>query len=140
MLVTLIYGSSAAHDLTEQDLLDILQVSKKNNEPLGVTGMLLYKSGNFIQVLEGEEEVVEALYKKIERDPRHHSSSIIFKREIQQREFADWSMSFANIDKLDPADYPGLSDFIKQPIGPDVFRDQPAYALIFLKSFMEIVR
>jgi Sensors of blue-light using FAD len=54
-----------------EELTDLLRKSRDNNAALGITGMLLYKDGNFMQVLEGDEERVRALATKVSQDRRH---------------------------------------------------------------------
>lgn len=140
-MIMLIYGSSSEVNFTEADLVEILEVAKKNNDTLGVTGILLYKDGNFLQVLEGEKDVVEALYNKVRKDPRHQAVMTIFVRKIEKRSFADWKMGFVNLDTLDPNDMPeGYSDFLRQPIDVDAFSADPSYASIFLEGFRDLVR
>lgn len=46
-MIQLIYVSSATHDMSEQDLVDILEKSKSNNQEQDITGMLFYAGGNF---------------------------------------------------------------------------------------------
>ena len=58
-LITLIYGSAAVDPFTEPELIALLEKSRANNQSLGVTGMLVYRDGNFLQVLEGEAEQVD---------------------------------------------------------------------------------
>jgi hypothetical protein len=41
-----------------------MALSRENNAKRGVTGMLLYKEGNFIQVLEGDEREVRIVFTK----------------------------------------------------------------------------
>ncbi len=63
-MFSLTYVSSAVRPFAEDELADLLAVSRQNNARLGITGMLLYKDGNFMQVLEGEEAEVRTLYEK----------------------------------------------------------------------------
>ncbi|MBD2755248.1 BLUF domain-containing protein [Spirosoma validum] len=93
----IVYFSSSVGQFQEEDLDTILQQSRRNNARLGVTGMLLYVRGSIIQVLEGEKETIEALYKRIEHDERHTNVSIGINRPIAQRLFADWSMGYETI-------------------------------------------
>lgn len=139
-MITLIYGSSARHDMTETELVDLLTTSKMNNDALGITGMLLYKGGNFLQVLEGKKEAVEALYSKIQADKRHRGVMTISIRPLEKRVFGDWKMGFANLDTLDPANMPeGFSDFMMQSLDAESFADKPSYAYVFLKSFRDLM-
>ncbi|MEM6281106.1 MAG: BLUF domain-containing protein [Chloroflexota bacterium] len=140
MFITLIYGSTATRDMTDKDLNKILEWSHSWNASVGITGMLLYKGGNFLQVLEGEEEKVDALFNSISKDERHHGVSIIYRRPIQERSFDDWSMGFINMDAPPPVNKPGYSDYLQQPIGKDAFEDNPSHAHVFMRNFKEMMR
>lgn len=78
--------------------MTLLEKSRGRNEARGITGALFYRDGNFLQVIEGEESQVAALYDEIQKDPRHHKVSTFFREPIAQRDFADWSMAFYEID------------------------------------------
>ena len=71
MLYTIIYISRATDCVSEESLQDILKASRHNNPSTGVSGMLLYKDGEFMQALEGEQEAVLKLMNRIAGDPRH---------------------------------------------------------------------
>jgi hypothetical protein len=68
---TIAYNSRASPQMSETDLLELLDNSDNSNNDLGIKGILLFNEGNFLQVLEGEERVVNNLYEKIARDDRH---------------------------------------------------------------------
>ena len=73
-LIHCIYCSAALDSgLSKEALEEILEQSRTNNAKAGITGILLFDSGAFFQVLEGGDEAVEALYARIQGDPRHHS-------------------------------------------------------------------
>jgi len=97
-LFVLVYVSSARHRLERPALNAILDTARRNNPALGVTGMLLYRDGGFMQALEGEEAVVRDLYARIARDRRHQGLITILAEPAERREFADWSMGFENLD------------------------------------------
>ena len=103
MLYQLVYISAATQEFTQEDLKELLARSRRNNARVGVTGMLLFHEGSFIQVLEGECQVVEELFARIGRDPRHGGSRVLSRREIEAREFGEWSMGFrsATADELE---------------------------------------
>ena len=138
MLIMLMYGSTATHPMSEKELLEILEVSRRNNGKDNVTGMLLYGGGNFLQVLEGEEADVMALYQKIGRDLRHHHVSMISNRTVRERHFGDWQMGFVNLDEINPAEIPGYSEFLKTPLDAREFFDNPGFAHRFLQVFKDI--
>ena len=92
----LIYLSSASEQFTQQALDELLEKAREKNRRLCITGMLVYRDGNFIQVLEGERDAVEKLYETISRDMRHSNSIVINSGDIAERQFADWAMDFRN--------------------------------------------
>lgn len=111
-LKQLIYTSSAGQDFSETQLSFLLLNARKNNRELGVTGILLYDAGSFLQVLEGEAATVDALYGRIARDPRHTRVSRLITREISTRAFGEWSMAFVATSSI-AASLPGYSDFLQ---------------------------
>ena len=72
----------------------ILAKSRKNNQQRQIVGGLLFGDGCFLQCLEGAEEVVLALYKKIEADPRHRDVKELARAPINERTFGEWSMKY----------------------------------------------
>ena len=136
-LVSLVYVSFASQDMSEDELREILKKARENNQKLDVTGMLLYRNGFFIQALEGEEEVVTALYEKIKLDPRHRSILQIHKYPIRKRSFEDWSMGFHYVENQDLAGLEGFSSFLTKPFNGNFFRDNPSSAETLLYSFKE---
>lgn len=97
MIHCIVYFSSSVGLLQEADLLTIIRQSRHNNAKAGITGVMLYVRGSIIQVLEGEKEAVETLYKRIEQDKRHTDLVRVFSRDITQRLFADWLMGYETI-------------------------------------------
>ncbi len=97
-LCCLVYTSISTHSMSENELQDILKISRKRNEASGITGMLLYLDPFFMQVLEGEDSVLVQLFERIKKDPRHHKTSPIYKESIQDRRFKNWTMGFAQIN------------------------------------------
>jgi len=86
-LHNLFYCSLAREDISKDDILNILKCSRKNNEKIEVTGILLYwkKTNQFLQLLEGEESVILNLYYKTCKDTRHSLSKIIYQEHIVER-------------------------------------------------------
>jgi len=100
-MITVVYVSSAVLLMSPTDLLDLLRNSRERNHVAQITGMLLYRDGNFMQVLEGEERVVDALQERIRRDPRHRGMICLLRQRLAERAFGDWSMGFRNLHELD---------------------------------------
>jgi hypothetical protein len=103
MLVRLMYASRALPDVNQDALVAILRKSKLNNPSVGVTGVLCFSEGIFLQALEGGRSAVNQLYNKITSDPRHTQVELLSYSEIGERRFAGWSMGQVNISRLNPA-------------------------------------
>ena len=103
MLVRLMYVSRASDSVNQNELVAILRKSKANNVGLGITGVLCFSAGIFLQVIEGGRSAVSALYNKIANDPRHHDVVLLSYEEINERNFAGWSMGRANLTGMNPA-------------------------------------
>ena len=93
-MLRLIYSSRAAREMTVNDLEQILGVSRARNALAGITGLLLYRDGIFLQCLEGGEMAVRETYARIQRDPRHNRLLHLIEERIEQRSFPDWAMEF----------------------------------------------
>lgn len=91
------YVSSASQLLSAEQLEELLATSRRNNMAQDLTGALLYQDGNFIQVLEGEQSVVEDTYSRIAADPRHRQVIVLVRGTTEERQFADWSMAFSDL-------------------------------------------
>ena len=111
-MLELIYASSAVRPFSEADLSTLLMRARANNQALGVSGMLLYDKGSFLQVLEGEAPVVRTLFARIGRDERHTRVVVLLESFVEQRGFADWKMGFVSVDRLRAAGTPGFDDFL----------------------------
>jgi hypothetical protein len=103
MLVRLMYASRAAATVGPDDLIAILRKSKANNPALGITGVLCFSEGIFLQALEGGRSAVNQLYNRIATDPRHTQVELLCYEEIGERRFAGWSMGQVNMARLNPA-------------------------------------
>ena len=90
----IVYISSSKGLLSDEKLNRILERSRKNNRASGITGVLLYFNGCIIQVLEGPEERVKALYEVIRRDTQHTQVIKMYGDFIMQRSFSDWLMGY----------------------------------------------
>lgn len=139
-MLSLIYVSSSVKILNDAELLDILKISRSNNETREVTGMLLYKGGNFMQVLEGPEESVNALMEKIKADPRHKDVSILSREQIQTRQFPSWEMAFQNLDNPVIKNEPGFSQFLENEFNDEIYVQNPLRAYIMLLTFRDSMR
>ncbi len=91
---TLVYVSRAVGEVTDAGLRELLAEARAHNLATGLTGMLLYAAGSFMQQLEGEAEALERTFARIECDHRHAEVRVLSRRPVAARRFADWSMGF----------------------------------------------
>lgn len=100
----LVYLSFAEDDFNAEDpergIDNILQVARQYNADHGVTGMLLYKGGVFLQILEGPRDQIETLYGKICMDLRHFGHKVLVKQDAQERIFPEWTMAYRKVDDI----------------------------------------
>ena len=94
----IVYVSTAVKSMHENQLLDILHNSRLHNAALNISGVLLYADGTFIQVLEGKDAVIDALYARIKADQRHKNIITLIDEPINEKSFAQWLMGFAVAD------------------------------------------
>ena len=86
----LVYVSAATVAFSKADLLDLLTKARDKNQKAGITGMLLYHDGDFLQLIEGERSAVQSLFEVIKADPRHSGTIVVDEEEADERVFADW--------------------------------------------------
>jgi hypothetical protein len=126
---------SALTGTDDSVLPDILRASQKNNARDGVTGMLLYADGNFLQVLEGPPEAVERTFARIEQDRRHSQVIVMSDEPTTQRDFADWSMGLQHLGAEEAERFPEHARWFRYGFDADAIQAQPGMALDLLKLF-----
>lgn len=94
----LVYISEAAEDISYTDIREILEVSRRNNEFEEITGLLIFREGYFLQLLEGDESSVRQIFQKIREDDRNYSVRVLIEDKGDQRLFEKWSMAFFDGD------------------------------------------
>jgi hypothetical protein len=132
----LLYVSSATQLLNHRQLHAIHQQASGNNQLIGISGLLLYKSGTFLQYLEGEQHSVLALFDKIKFDPRHTGIIEIVSGEVDNRNFADWSMGFKNMDLVD--DFLPYQQYLDRNLNFRSFSKGSEDAYLFIRTFTEL--
>ncbi|MBF9239299.1 BLUF domain-containing protein [Hymenobacter sp. BT683] len=92
-----LYRSLATQPFTETQLEDLLASARPFNAANQLTGLLLYSEGRFVQVLEGPEAAVRALYARIQQDPRHNHVVTVSEGPGPGRRFGEWGMAFGRV-------------------------------------------
>jgi hypothetical protein len=99
MLVRLLYASRAV-DTRPEAIESILHQSRDHNPTTGVTGVLCYGGGIFLQAIEGGRMAISELYGHIQRDVRHKDVVLLHYEEISERRFAGWTMGEVNMTRI----------------------------------------
>jgi hypothetical protein len=110
-MLSVIYSSVATRSLDDGDLVALLEQSRSSNEREGVTGVLFFRNGYFLQLLEGPDAAVRAKLDRIKHDERHTKVRVISEELVEERQFPEWTMGY-------PAD-------------DDSVRDVPGYRSTF---------
>lgn len=131
----LIYISTATHSLNDDELKEILVKSQENNLRDGLTGMLLYGEETFVQLLEGDADVLNRTYGRIKNDKRHKHLSKLDEGSNDQRLFPDWSMGYKI---LSSHDMPAIKGYVDSSGTKEWDKREHHPVLAFLKSFAEI--
>lgn len=134
-MIHLIYVSSATRPMGEQDLLDLLAQSRSRNLRQQVTGMLVYRDGAFLQVLEGEAADVQEIYRSIVVDDRNTGHYLIAKESITERNFPNWSMGFEDLTQCPADELEGYSDIFISGASPDKIAKHKDMAVSLLLKF-----
>ena len=100
MLVRLLYVSRAVDPEDTKAIQSILDSARDHNLSNGITGILCYGGGIYLQAIEGGRMQVNELYGHIVRDNRHKDVALLHYEEITERRFSGWTMGQVNLAKL----------------------------------------
>jgi hypothetical protein len=139
-MIQLTYTSMAIPLLVMPDIKRILEIAKKYNSENKITGCLLYYKYQFIQILEGEEETIEKLYAKIKQDKKHFNVNLLYRNEISERIFLQWSMAFKELNENTLEELSGTMLFEDNLIRFSEITNKPTLASrLFWKKAIEII-
>jgi hypothetical protein len=114
-LISLIYASRSTECFHEHEIPDLLQQIRIANAKQEITGMLLYISGSFLQVLEGHPEMVDAVFSRILSDNRHTQLTLIGRESIPERAFEGWTMMHKTLDLVEAGELIGEIGYFTSP-------------------------
>ncbi|KTR52350.1 BLUF domain-containing protein [Curtobacterium oceanosedimentum] len=93
-MLSLIYSSVATRPLGDDDLAALLAQSRRANAENDITGVLLFRNGYFLQLLEGPDQAVRSKMDTIKHDDRHTKVTVLTEELIEERQFPEWTMGF----------------------------------------------
>lgn len=136
-MIHLIYVSSATWEMSEEDLLSLLEQSRGRNIKQNVTGLLLYAGGNYIQIMEGDRKDLDDIYASILRDERNKGNIELLREKIDSRTFPQWSMGFKHLTSREKAGIKGYTEFLDRKMAPEEFVNKTDTILDLLYQFKE---
>ena len=134
-MFTIVYASLASTPFSNAELLKWLPAFREKNARLGVTGLLLYQDGAFMQALEGAEPTVRELFAVIRADARHHQVVTLLSGPVSERRFPDWSMGFAIGEANAGLKVPGYDSFLEVRRSGDELPWKGSIAMCLLATF-----
>jgi len=94
----LIYKSKAAPDLRPDAIVEIVRVAQSSNLKKRVSGLLVHTNGVFVQLIEGSPSVVDGLFERISKDPRHVDIEILGSFDTDKVAMPTWAMAYFSSD------------------------------------------
>ena len=134
-----IYSSESATPMQMDDLEEILQHARSSNARKGITGALVYVDGVFLQILEGDTEIVQELMATISRDVRHETITVLKQGEIPAAIFKDWKMAYVSATPEQVAKWAGLSGITAIPDILSDMRNDPLKATQVAQSILSVL-
>lgn len=129
-LLSIIYVSTAVNPLNDSELEELLIDARGFNRAKGITGVLLYADGNFLQCLEGPVDSVLLAYKRIQSSRRHKGLIELNRAQVQQRSFESWEMGLSRPNK---AEFISISNALSLASEKD---PSSIIAIEFMKTFI----
>jgi hypothetical protein len=139
----IVYVSKAKAPLDRDQLAGLLDASRRRNTADGITGLLLYRyseefeGGYFIQAIEGPEDALSDLWRRISSDRRHHTIVTLSSGTETERMFPEWSMGFKNVDAQDLACMPGFTEIDSEAFWQNLKSNAMPEALELLRGFVD---
>lgn len=135
----IVYISAAARDFDTQGLQGIYAASVADNPQREITGLLVYRDMEFMQVIEGPPQEVERLYRRICGDPRHSMVIKLLDRAIPKREFPDWAMQVVDARSAGFTEFRAF-DGAPPDAGFRSLAGRPSQAKRLLEQFRDVLR
>lgn len=133
----IIYLSTAVGPMNDVALSNLLAHSRDKNKALGITGLLLYFEGNFMQLLEGTKRDIKSLYNEIRADERHKNIVTVVEEEVADRLFPEWHMAFKSTSMGEIRKMPAYKDITESQFLYNIKDNNDNYSLMILQMFKE---
>ena len=136
-IYSLTYASASVVPMKPAELTQLLLKARAKNGRLGLTGILVHQGGSFLQTLEGNREVVEALFALVSLDKRHGKIAVLSRGEVAERSFGEWTMGFVEGGAKELARVAGFNDFFRKGFELAHINENPGRAKEIVLAFRE---
>lgn len=133
-----VYVSSGVKQFAQEELDDILAKARERNQATGITGVLFYLEGNFLQLLEGEEPALGETYARIKADKRHRGLTKLVDENVPERTFPQWQMGFRAILESEMREHPDLFKLVDGKWVVDDGAGVSQRVKIILETFLKV--
>lgn len=136
----IVYLSTANGMPEDSDLFALLESARRSNARSGISGVLLYGSGSFLQVLEGTSPSIDDVFETIKQDPRHRNVIEVLNEEVDRAAFGKWSMAFVQQQSMMPVDQQAFID-LRESVLSDAGKTpgQDHIVDMLVRAFMESI-
>lgn len=139
MTYRIIYASNATSPLQTDDLEELLDQAMRRNAAQDITGALVYSEGMFLQILEGDRQVLEDLMNQIRRDLRHERVTVLQEGEVPGRTFGQWAMAYVSATPQQVVRWAGLSAVMGTAEGSGDDTDETERTAQFAKDILALL-
>tara|TARA_R110002074_G_scaffold257269_7_gene429767 strand:+ start:7520 stop:7936 length:417 start_codon:yes stop_codon:yes gene_type:complete len=131
----IVYTSQASEKFSKRSLLDLLHESRAFNAIDNISGVLMHKNGYFLQVIEGNSEVIDNLFKRLLKDSRHKKIKKVLDSTVNSCLFLNWAMGCADFDDPELSFIPGIRTDLSDPtVIESIIIKLPEIAFFFLEN------
>lgn len=95
-----LYLSQTNQSFSDDELINLADMSAEKNHRLDVTGFLCFSSNNFFQYIEGDNDTIDGLISTIRNDNRHKFITQIETENNTKRLFSSWPMRYLSSNDL----------------------------------------
>jgi hypothetical protein len=110
------YLSTAVCAFSHDQLQELASHAARNNSKHNITGVLYFKGGQFLQVIEGPVAAIDHLWRRLREDKRHTWVEALLTEENVERSFKKWSMGLCDLDLAEPpprSEFTAIARFLK---------------------------
>ncbi|GAK89698.1 hypothetical protein JCM19297_320 [Nonlabens ulvanivorans] len=108
---TICYFSDETAPLNEVDMEALFKKSSTFNNAHNIYGIFLHIAGKYLQILEGNKEVIDSLYARILEDSRHKNIYEVFNKKTENLIFKEYNSKFSIVKTTD--DLADINDYLE---------------------------